>query len=237
MLSIKFLIKKILYPVVGLRRLYYYIRDSFVRPCNLSRYGSFDKNSYVETPAYFSNQKNVYIERNARIRCNFHLINTTGKFILKKYSLIAPNCTVVTGNHTKNIAIPQIFSGTYHLNDIENDIIIGEDVWIGVNCTLLPGANIGRGAIIGGNSMVNKSIPPYAVAVGSPAKVIATSLAIEEIIEHERNLYSEDERYSRSELESIFNTYYDGLTSKGIRPESLDTSLRAKLTDIIDISN
>ncbi len=49
---------------------------------------------------------------------------------------------------------------------------IGNDVWIGCNSTILRGLQIGDGAVIGANSLVNKDIPPYAIAVGNPAKVI-----------------------------------------------------------------
>lgn len=50
--------------------------------------------------------------------------------------------------------------------------IIGSDVWIGHGATILSGVKIGNGAVIGANSTVTKDIPPYAVAVGTPAKVI-----------------------------------------------------------------
>ena len=53
-----------------------------------------------------------------------------------------------------------------------SQIIIGNDVWIGANVTLLSGIKIGNGAVIGTNSVVAKDIPPYAIAVGNPAKVI-----------------------------------------------------------------
>lgn len=51
-------------------------------------------------------------------------------------------------------------------------VIIEDNVWIGEKVTVLPGVHIGRSAIIGANSVVSKDIPPYSVAVGSPAKVI-----------------------------------------------------------------
>ena len=51
-------------------------------------------------------------------------------------------------------------------------IIIGNDVWIGNGATILGGVKIGSGAIIGANSVVAKNIPPYAIAVGNPARVI-----------------------------------------------------------------
>ena len=54
----------------------------------------------------------------------------------------------------------------------KGDTVIGNDVWIGQNATILPGVHIGDGAIIGAESVVGSDIPPYAVAVGNPARVI-----------------------------------------------------------------
>jgi acetyltransferase-like isoleucine patch superfamily enzyme len=51
-------------------------------------------------------------------------------------------------------------------------VTIGNGVWIGDSAIILPGAKIGDGAVIGAGSVVTKPIPPYAVAVGSPAKVV-----------------------------------------------------------------
>ncbi len=50
--------------------------------------------------------------------------------------------------------------------------IIGNDVWIGYNATILNGVKVGDGAIIGAGSVVTKNIPPYAVVAGNPAKII-----------------------------------------------------------------
>ena len=49
---------------------------------------------------------------------------------------------------------------------------IGHDVWIGHAAIVMPGVHIGHGAIIGSGAVVTKDIPPYAIAVGVPAKVI-----------------------------------------------------------------
>ena len=54
----------------------------------------------------------------------------------------------------------------------DKPINIGSDVWIGCNVTILRGVSIGHGAVIGANSLVNKDIPPYAIAAGCPAKII-----------------------------------------------------------------
>lgn len=54
----------------------------------------------------------------------------------------------------------------------EKEIVIGDDVWIGAYAIVLPGARIGRGAIIGAGSVVTGTIPDWAIAVGSPARVV-----------------------------------------------------------------
>lgn len=52
------------------------------------------------------------------------------------------------------------------------DITIEDDVWIGAGSVILAGVTIGKGSVIGSNSVVTHDIPPYSIAVGIPAKVI-----------------------------------------------------------------
>lgn len=54
----------------------------------------------------------------------------------------------------------------------EKEIIIKDDVWIGFNATIMKGVTIGKGAIIGANTMVLKDVPDYAVCVGNPMRII-----------------------------------------------------------------
>ena len=78
---------------------------------------------------------------------------------------------------------------------------------IGCNVTLLSGVTIGRGCTVAAGAVVNKSTPPYAVIGGVPAKFIKFKWSIDEILEHESILYPEEERFTREELEKIFDTY------------------------------
>ena len=55
--------------------------------------------------------------------------------------------------------------------DMFRHVVIGNDVWTGHNVNILPGVSVGDGAIIGAGSVVTKDLPPYAIAVGSPAQV------------------------------------------------------------------
>jgi len=63
----------------------------------------------------------------------------------------------------------------------DEKIVIGNDVWIGVNAVFLGGAEVLDGAVIGAYSVVAGNIPPYTVAVGNPAKPIKKRFTDEEI--------------------------------------------------------
>lgn len=62
---------------------------------------------------------------------------------------------------------------------------------------------MGRGATIAAGAVVNKDIPPYCIAGGVPAKPIKFKLTTEQILEHEKSLYPENERFRLEELERI----------------------------------
>ena len=55
---------------------------------------------------------------------------------------------------------------------VKGDTIIGNDVWIGQNSTILPGVHVGDGAIIGANSVVRNDIDSYTVVIGNPSRMI-----------------------------------------------------------------
>lgn len=55
---------------------------------------------------------------------------------------------------------------------VKGDTIVGNDVWIGQNVTVMPGVHIGSGSLIAANSVVTKDIPPYCIAGGNPCRMI-----------------------------------------------------------------
>ncbi|AXK50719.1 CatB-related O-acetyltransferase [Spiroplasma alleghenense] len=63
----------------------------------------------------------------------------------------------------------------------KGDTVVGNDVWFGYNCTILPGVKIGNGAVIGAEALVTKDVPDYAVVGGNPAKIISFRFNEEEI--------------------------------------------------------
>ena len=172
----------------------------YINP-NPDKLGHFGKNAALGIPADLKKPENIYLYDFARIgRRSTIMTMGDSKFVMKRGCLTAEGLTVVASNHKQHIG--HFLSGGNEDNTYK-DIIVEEDVWIGINVTLLAGAHIGRGAIIGACSVVTKEIPPYTIAVGNPAKVIKTKWTIDRILEHEKALYPEEERYTREQLESF----------------------------------
>ena len=65
-----------------------------------------------------------------------------------------------------------IYNDEERLKFSGSQTIIGNDVWIGCNTIVLSGVTIGDGAIIGAGSIVTKDVPPFAVVIGAPAKIV-----------------------------------------------------------------
>lgn len=115
-----------------------------------------------------------YANKNAKVKCWAKpCVIKTGK-----YCSIASCKFVYDGNHSTKFATTFPFKELkYSLSAPLNTIIksptvIGNDVWISDDVTIYSGCNIGNGAIIAGQSVVTKNVPPYAIVGGNPAKII-----------------------------------------------------------------
>ena len=192
------------------------IRYKIQHKITLLSIGYMGKNAMLGLPSTISNPQLIFLNDYSRLQGHHIIYNFTGKFIMKEYSGASIGLLVITGNHKPTVGIPQYMLGISHINDKETDIIIEEDVWIGAKVTLLAGAHIGRGAVIGASSLVNKEIPPYAVAVGSPTHIIAAKFTIEQILEHEKKLYPEHKRFTKEYLYQLFETYYQDKKTIGV---------------------
>lgn len=174
-------------------------------------FGYCAPNAQVFYPVTIDTPKNIFMYENTKIRDGLRIINSPKeKVIIKKYTTITPNVTIVTNNHVSTVGIPHVLLGSSHVNDKSADIIIEEDCWVGTGATLLAGAHLGRGCIVGAGAIVSKEIPPYALVVGSPAKIVASKFSIEQILDHEKTLYPEQERFTREYLNDLFTKYYEG---------------------------
>jgi acetyltransferase-like isoleucine patch superfamily enzyme len=90
------------------------------------------------------------------------------KISIGNHVMIASNSSIYASDHiTTSISIPMKAQGEQGCG-----IVIGDDVWIGANAVILDGVKIGRGAVVSAGAVVTKSVEPYMIVAGVPAKVI-----------------------------------------------------------------
>ena len=170
------LLRKLLYWIVPEL---YMLRDKDYEFSRLLRYKNrFDESKHVLIYAPYSVNESS-IGEYSYIAINSHISKAT----IGKFCSIGPNFVCGWGIHpTNGISTAPMFYSTMKQNGMtlsevdkieeRKPIKIGNDVFIGANVTVLDGVTIGDGAVIGAGAVVSKDIPPYAVAVGCPIKVV-----------------------------------------------------------------
>ncbi len=94
--------------------------------------------------------------------------DTSSTITIEDDVLFGPNVSVYSSSHKfDNPSLPVKDQGY-----IVKPVLLKKGCWIGINVVILPGVTIGRNAVIGANSVVNSDIPDFAVAAGSPARII-----------------------------------------------------------------
>lgn len=153
--------------------------------------------SNVESLDYVKVGNGTYGEINAFIS------NRKQKLIIGNYCSIANNVTfIVSGEHNLSTLSTFPFEaqtfGCSLIAGSKGDIIIEDDVWIGMNSTILSGIKIGQGAVIAAGSVVTKDVPPYSIVAGNPAKIIKY-------------------RFSNNIIEKLINIDYNKLNQNFIK--------------------
>ncbi len=158
-------------------------------------------------PCLIDNPKNVFLYGDNGLN-NANIMATNARFIMKPHSGSAEGLRVSTGNHAMILGrFYRTIKEFEKPKGYDKDVIVESDVWIGRNVTLLSGVIVGRGSTVAAGAVVAKSMPPYCICGGVPAKFIKFKWTIDQILEHEKALYPEEERFSREELERLFETY------------------------------
>ena len=122
-----------------------------------------DPSFRVFPPFYTDCGKNIIIGKNVFINscCRFQ---DQGGIVLGDGCFIGHNITVATLNHDLN---PEARADMY-----PKSVILGKNVWVGSDSTILPGVKIGDGAVVGAGSVVTKNVAANTVVCGNPARVL-----------------------------------------------------------------
>ncbi len=171
--------KNTIYPLAGYERLCF-LKNIIKNP-----------NIIVGDYTYYDDFEDVHnFEKNVK----YHFDFTGDKLIIGKFCMIASDVKFIMNgaNHLSDSvsAYPFAIFGNGWERAMEGrsypnkgDLVIGNDVWIGYNATLMAGITVHDGAIIAANSTVTKDVEPYAIVGGNPASVIRKRFSVEKIRE------------------------------------------------------
>ena len=136
-----------------------------IKNLNLSKKGF---NVTISEGFNFNKPENIEIESHIYIGPKATMY-AHGKIIIRRGSIIGPNITIYTANHNFKSGAESIpYDKELDIRSVE----ISENVWIGGNVLLLPGAKLGEGVIVGAGCVIAKEIPPYSIVIGNPCIII-----------------------------------------------------------------
>jgi acetyltransferase-like isoleucine patch superfamily enzyme len=175
---------------------YKYFKNSLYTRLLKGNFGRIGKKTYICPPFHSNNAKQIYIGDNCIIHSGSWLecVEKYGKDFSPRIDIgegtyIGNGAHIIACSHMKigkNVLFANgvyISDNLHGYEDINTPIMaqtlinpgpvtIEDEVWLGENVCVLPNVTIGRHSVVGANSVVTKDIPPYSVAVGTPAKVI-----------------------------------------------------------------
>lgn len=143
----------------------------------------------IHKSAILSARRHIQIERGAQI-AEYVIIRATSSGIkigsgsqlnpftviyggegveIGKNVMIGPHCMLAAGSHDfTQVDIPMRWAS----HPSKGPIVIEDDVWLGSHVIVTDGITIGTGAVVGAGAVVTKSIPPYGIAMGMPARIV-----------------------------------------------------------------
>lgn len=130
--------------------------------------GKFDSSARIYPTAVIRAPRRIRIGKNVVINDFVHIWGAGGVEIGDE-SMIAAHSAIISQTHdTEALAEGKLYRETLKLASV----VIGRNVWVGSNVSILPGVTIGDNAILAAGSVVNRNVPANSIVAGVPAKVI-----------------------------------------------------------------
>ncbi|MDO4270358.1 MAG: sugar O-acetyltransferase [Eubacteriales bacterium] len=128
-------------------------------------FGSTGKNVYLQPNFHCDYGKNIHVGEDFLTNYNVTILDIAPVHI-GDFCMIGPNTLITTVGH------PLTPAGRQAKLACGKPVTIGDNVWIGGNCTILPGVTIGSDVVVAAGAVVTKDVPDHCVVAGVPAKII-----------------------------------------------------------------
>jgi maltose O-acetyltransferase len=186
------------YGLVLAKRVWRRLRMMVYRPL----FGSHGRNFRFDPDGDYS-YATIHVGHDVHLGMRPTLTATRSTIRIGNNVMFGPEVTIQGGNHRTDLVGRFMFDVTDAEKRPEDDlgVVVEDDVWIGTRAVIVHGVTIGRGAIVGAGAVVTRSVPPYAIVGGVPARVIRFRWDVETILRHEAILYPAEQRLERAALE------------------------------------
>lgn len=142
------------------------ILKMFVDNSAKGQFGQFGEFSVIADPCVLSNPSNIFISDHVNIGADSILYATNKSITIKRYFVSARGLKISTGEHERRVGrfLSSITENEKnHSAGLDKPVIINEDVWAGLNVSIMSGVEVGRGCTLAAGTVVTKSTPPYSI--------------------------------------------------------------------------
>ena len=171
-------------------------------------FGAHGKNFRFDPDGVYTHSS-IYVGDDVFLGIRPVLVAAYARIQIGSKVMFGPEVTIRGGTHTTTYVGKFMTDLQRHEKRPEDDrgVVIEDDVWVGTRAIILHGVTIGRGAIVAAGAVVTNDVPRYAIVGGSPARVLKFRWDVDEILQHEKTLYSPDARMTREDIARLLETY------------------------------
>lgn len=128
---------------------------------------------------------NIYFGKNVTVGSHSIFLSSDANIIIGNHVMFGPHVLIASGNHRTDVVGEYMTDVKDKLPENDVDVIIEDDVWIGMGSIILKGVRIGKGSIIGAGCVITRNVSPYSIIIGNPIRKELQRFTSEEVRIHE----------------------------------------------------
>lgn len=169
-------------------------RRHVARTATAGLFGSHGDDFWFDPDGVYS-YASIYVGDHVNLGVRPTLLATRAQIRIGNHVMFGPGVTIRGGNHRIDLVGRYLDEVDDGLKRSEDDlgVVIEDDVWVGGNATILHGVTIGRGSVVGAAAVVTRTVPPYSIVAGNPARVLRQRWDQDTIARHEAALRAREQ--------------------------------------------
>lgn len=153
----------------------------------LSSFGTVGKDVSLFAKGIFKGSENIFIGNRVLLSENLQFLTTKARIYIGNGVMIGAYTSIITGNHRTDLVgkyMIDVDETVEKKTENDEDVVIEDDVWIGVYSIILKGVRIGTGSVIAAGAVVTKDVPPYSIYLSKDR--IIPRFSAEDAVLHKR---------------------------------------------------